>query len=518
MSMGQYILAFDLGTGGNKASIYDVNGNCLGSSFKSYKTFYPRPGWHEQQPEDWWKAVVCSTGELLKKSAIKKENIRCLAISGHSMAVVPIDKKGRLLRSCIPIWSDTRARKQAEKFFNRINYLEWYQITGNGFSKECYAVFKIMWYQDNEPNLFKNIFKVIGTKDYINYKLTGRILTDNSYASGSGVYDLKNRKYKREFIEASGLPAKIFPEIVFSHTMIGTILPEVASGLGLSQDLTVMAGGVDNSCMALGAGNITEGKVYLSLGSSAWIAISSKRPVIDIKIKPFVFDHVIPGLYTSATSIFSAGSSLQWLKEIVCSNYIKEAKRSGKNVYELLIEEAMKSPIGSNGVLFNPSLAGAPAAYAAENVKGAFLGLELMHSQSDIIRAVIEGITMDLCIMYKKLEKLCPLEKEITIVGGGSKNPSWRQVFADIFNIPFIKINIDQDAASLGATTIAAVGMGLWKDYNKVKEIIRKEETIKPIAENVEKYKIYFSVYCRILKYLSEIGNIIESSKIKNGY
>jgi len=514
--MDQYILAFDLGTGGNKASIYDTNGNCLSNSFKNYKTFYPRPGWHEQRPEDWWKAVVCSTRELLKKSAIKKENIKCLAISGHSMAVVPIDKKGRLLRSYIPIWSDTRAKKQVEKFFNRINYLEWYKITGNGFSKECYAVFKIMWYQNNEPDLFKDIFKVIGTKDYINYKLTGQILTDNSYASGSGVYDLKNRKYKREFIEASGLPTKIFPEIVSSHTIIGTILPEVAYELELSQDLTVMAGGVDNSCMALGSGNITEGKVYLSLGSSAWIAVSSKEPVIDIKIKPFVFDHVIPGLYTSATSIFSAGSSFKWLKETFCSDYTKEAKRSGKDVYDLLIERAMESPIGSNGVLFNPSLAGAPAAYVAKNVKGAFLGLELMHSQSDIIRAVIEGITMDLCIMYKKLKELCSLKKEIVIVGGGSKNSSWRQIFADIFNVPFIKINIDQDAASFGAAAIAAVGSGIWKDYNKVEEIIRKEEIINPIAENTEKYKIYFSLYCRSLKYLSEIGNIIENSKIKN--
>lgn len=210
------------------------------------------------------------------------------------MAVVPIDKKGRLIRSYIPILSDTRAKKQAEKFFNRINYLDWYQITGNGFSKECYAVFKIMWYRDNESDLFKDIYKIIGTKDYINCKLRGRILTDNSYASGSGVYDLKNRKYKQEFIEASRLPTEIFPEIVSSHTIVGTILPEIASELGLPKELTILTSGVDNSCMALGAGNIAEGKVYLSLGSSAWIAVYSKKPIINIEVKPFVFDHVIP--------------------------------------------------------------------------------------------------------------------------------------------------------------------------------------------------------------------------------
>lgn len=511
MKIGHYILAFDLGTGGNKTSIYDLEGNCLGSCFKSYETYYPRSGWHEQRPEDWWKVVVSSTRELIGKCNIRKEEIKCLAISGQSMAVVPLGESGRLLRDRVPIWSDTRATKQTAEFFNQVDYTRWYQKTGNGFSRECYTVFKIMWYRDEEPEMYTKIYKVIGSKDYINYKLTGQILTDNSYASGSGVYDLERRTYKQEFIEASGLPADIFPEIVLSHEVIGTILPEAAKEIGLPQELTVMAGGVDNSCMALGAGIIREGKVYLSLGSSAWIAVSSKKPIIDKEVKPFVFDHVIPGFYTSATSIFAAGSSFCWLKNEICSLYVQKAEENGKNVYDLLVEEAMKSPVGSNGVLFNPSLGGAPVAYPSKKIKGAFLGLELMHSQSDLIRAVLEGITMDLCLMYNKLEKLCSLGKEVIIVGGGSKDPDWCQLFANVFNRQFVKINIDQNAASLGAAAIAAVGSGFWEGYEKIEEIIRKMDTYKPVDEIVKEYEKLLPVYSSVLRPLSEIGRIMEN-------
>ncbi len=138
--MDTCILAFDLGTGGNKASIYDAAGNCLGSHFEGYDTFFPQAGWHEQRPDDWWNAVVKSTKVLLEKTKIDGSRILCLAISGHSMCVVPVDKSGRVLRKTVPIWSDTRAKKQADAFFERVDYEKWYAATGNGFSKECYAI------------------------------------------------------------------------------------------------------------------------------------------------------------------------------------------------------------------------------------------------------------------------------------------------------------------------------------------------------------------------------------------
>ncbi len=209
--MGNLIIAYDLGTGGNKASLYDLQGNCLAENFVTYQTFYPRAGWHEQRPADWWAAVVESTRLLLKAANVKADEIAALGISGHSLGVVPMDAHGTLLRESTPIWSDARPVAQTRQMFERISEAEWYRLTGNGFPAPLYSVFKIMWYRDNEPEMFKRIHAVIGTKDYVNYRLTGRMATDYSYASGSGVYDLVGWKYSPELIAGLGPAAQHLP-------------------------------------------------------------------------------------------------------------------------------------------------------------------------------------------------------------------------------------------------------------------------------------------------------------------
>jgi len=180
------LLAFDLGTGGNKASLYDVQGRLLAAEFVDYPTDYPRTGWHEQRPDDWWKSVVASTRRLLASAALDAQTIRGLAISGHSLGCVPLDRNGRLLRERTPIWSDARAVDEADDFFTRMDPIRWYRLTGNGFPPQHYTVFKILWYRKHEPELYRQIDKVLGTKDYVNFRLTGRLATDPSYASGWG--------------------------------------------------------------------------------------------------------------------------------------------------------------------------------------------------------------------------------------------------------------------------------------------------------------------------------------------
>jgi xylulokinase len=390
--MDKKIIAFDLGTGGNKALLYDLDGRCLASAFVPYPTHYPRVGWHEQRPQDWWNAVVESTRTLMQSSGVGRDEIACIAISGHSLGAVPVDRDGCLLRDETPIWSDLRAQREAEDFFTRIDPVKWYLATGNGFPAACYTVFKVMWYQRHEPAMWNKVFKILGTKDYINYLLTGRMLTDYSYASGTGIYDLKGWQYSQEFISASGLPGDIWPEIVPSTHILGNVKPEVSAMLGLGDGVRVVCGGVDNSCMALGAKNIRDGRVYTSLGSSAWIAVSSQQPVLDRQYKPYVFTHVIPGMFTSAVSIFSAGTTYTWVKDNLCADLVAEAEATGEDVYVLMNRVAEKSPVGSNKLLFNPSLAGGTSQDASVHIRGAYLGLDLKHGKPELIRSAMEGI------------------------------------------------------------------------------------------------------------------------------
>jgi xylulokinase len=504
--MSKLIIAYDLGTGGNKASLYDADGKLLSSTFQSYDTHYPEPGKHEQRPSDWWDSIVSSTRQLLDETGIDKNQIECLAISGHSLGVVPIDKKGKLLRESTPIWSDSRAGEQAEGFFRKTDEKSWYMTTGNGFPAKLYSAFKILWYRDNEPDVFDGIYKVIGTKDYVNYKLTGQIKTDYSYASGCGVYDLKNWGYSSELIKASGLDESIFPEIVPSTAIIGELTKEASENLGLPQKVKVAAGGVDNSCMALGARNIASGRVYLSLGSSAWIAVSADEPVLDAESRPFVFTHVMPGMFTSAVSIFSAGNSFRWLRDNIFPDLVAKAGETGKDVYQLMTELAETSPVGANNLLFNPSLAGGSSQEPTPDIRGAFSGIDLGHTRGDLARAGMEGIALNLAAVLGVLKRFATLSDEMVIVGGGSKSELWRQIFADAFEMKIVKTNIGEEAGSLGAAALAAIGSGLWKDFSKMDEIHQVEDVKEPILENTEIYQKLEPAFEILRKSQGEIG------------
>ena len=503
----ELILAYDFGTGGIKASLYDADGNCLTSGFDAYPTAYPRPGWHEQRPEDWWQATVGATRSLLQDApADAAKRILAIGISGHSLGVVPIGKAGELLREATPIWSDSRPDTQPARFFRHISEADWYLMTGCGFPAPLYSIFKLMWFADHEPEMFQRIHKVIGTKDYINYRLTGMLATDNSYASGSGVYDLRQRRYSDRLIAASGLPAGILPEIVPSSTVLGTLTGEAAKALGLPRTVKVVAGGVDNSCMALGAGAFKDGRCYNSLGSSSWIAVSSAEPLLNLKSKPYVFDHVVPGQYASALAIFSAGTSLSWVRDQLCKDLVERAAKEGVSVYQLMDAEAATSPAGARHLLFNPTLAGGSSLDPSPAIRGAFMNLDLGHTRADILRSTLEGISFGLRVVLDELRSLHPVAPPMTLVGGGATSPFWRQIYADIYNLDVVRTRIGQQAAALGAAATAAVGTGFWPDFTIIDRISTVTDRLAPNPEANAVYERMLPAYRQAILHLADVS------------
>lgn len=512
MKTDDMIISYDLGTGGVKAALYDASGESLASHVEAYDTFYPQQGWHEQRPEDWWKALVASTRKLLDSTNVDPMRVGSCSISGHSLGVVPIDASGSLLREYTPIWSDSRAQKQTEAFFENVDEKRWYETTGNGFPPPHYSVFKIMWYRDQEPDVFSKVRHVLGTKDYMNYLLTGAILTDHSYASGSGVYDLLNWQYDDNLIRAAGLPAELFPRPVPSTEVIGTLTKQAASELGLDPGVQVVAGGVDNSCMALGARNTRDGRVYNALGSSSWIAVCSGRPVIDNGSRPFVFAHVIPGLYTSAYSIFAAGSSLRWIRDSICRDLLLHARETGVDVYDLMLREAENSSLGANGLLFNPSLAGGTGLDPNPRLRGAFAGLDLSHTRADIIRAGLEGIAMGLRVALDALKTKVDLADEMLVVGGGSNSRLWREILSDAYKTSVLKTNIDQDAAALGAAALAAVGTGAWESFERIDELHEEEDRTEPDPVRSAAYESLMPAFAELAKCQARLADLIPTA------
>jgi len=413
------------------------------------------------------------------------------------------------LRDTTPIWSDARAKEQAAEFFGKVDERAWYETTGNGFPPPLYSVFKIMWYRDQEPEVFDRIDKIVGTKDFINYRLTGCVVTDHSYASGSGLYDLMKRDYSETFVEASGLPRGILPDIAASTEVIGTITSDSAKELGLSQGVKVVAGGVDNACMALGAKSFREGECYNSLGSSSWIAIASSRPLIDFQFRPYVFAHVVPRMFTSAASIFSAGTSFRWIRDHLCKNLLVEARGRGIDPYDLMTNLASESPLGANRLLFNPSLAGGTALDESPDIRGAFIGLDLRHTQADIIRSTMEGIAFGLRGVLDRLRQLITIPDEILIVGGASRSDLWRQILADVYQVPIVKTTVDMEAAALGAAAVAAIGARLWDDFSVIDDVHRIVDVSCPIPENSAAYEKLLRVFVKAAAFQSELGEML---------
>ena len=505
MNPREAIIAYDLGTGGTKASLYDAAGLYLASAFVSYETLYPDAGWHEQRPSDWWDAVVRSTRELLTTGTVAPSQVRCLAVSGQSLAMVPLDAEGKLVRESVPIWSDTRAMRQTAEFFARVDRDSWYLTTGNGFPPECYSVFKIMWYRDNEPEMFSRTRVVLGSKDWINFRLTGAVRTDYSYASGCGAWDLKGWRYSDDLLRATGLSASLMPPVVASTEIIGTLTPEASAGLGLPESVEVACGGVDNSCMALGARNTREGRVYTSLGSSSWIAVSSETPVLDLAARPYVFAHVMPRMFTSAVSIFSGGGSFRWIRDVIYD----AGANPGKDPWDAMNELAAGSPIGSHKLIFNPSLAGGSSQEPSPRIRGAYAGLDLRHTRADLVRAGMEGVAMNLASVLDVLKRFVPLSGEMLLVGGGSRSALWRQILADVYGMECLKTSVDQEAGALGAAAVAAVGAGLWPDFSRVDELHETRSVARPVAANVEKYRRLMPAFEMVRRHQAEIGELL---------
>lgn len=276
--MGEYILAHDLGTSGNKATLYDFEGRLKGSMVCSYDTHFKEEGWAEQDPEDWWRAVCTSAKGLMETTGVSKEEIACVSFSGQMMGCLLIDGKGKPLRPMI-IWADTRAREQERKMVEAVGEERGYKITGHRLSAS-YSAAKLLWVRDQEPAVYSRAAKMLNAKDYMIYRLTGEIVTDYSDASGTNLLDITQKKWSDELLECFGIERNLLPELYPSSKIVGIITEEAARETGLTAGTPVVAGGGDGSCACVGAGVAAEGKTYCVLGSSSWISAAAAKPFL----------------------------------------------------------------------------------------------------------------------------------------------------------------------------------------------------------------------------------------------
>ncbi|WP_058622987.1 xylulokinase [Microbacterium testaceum] len=471
-------LALDLGTGGCKASLWSADGHAVAETVVSYPTRHPGPGRAEQRPDEWWDAVVSATREVVAQTPGAREAVIGIALSGQSLGVVQVDAAGELVARDTPIWSDTRGRTRP--ILDRIDEDEWYLRTGNGFGAPLYPLFKTQTMRAEDPEGWARTRALLGSKDWITLRLTGEIATDHSMASGSGAYDLTLGDYDDAILDAAGLDRSLLPTPRESADVVGTLLPAPAEALGLPADVPVHAGAVDNAAMALGSRGTTDGRIYAALGSSSWMTVTSSAPVLDVETRPYVFRHAVPGLYISALSTFSSGTTLTWLRDVM---------RPGADI-GAFIDGAAASPRGARGAVFVPTLAGGTPLEGGSGVRGTLTGLELGTGADDLVRACLEGIAFALDRSLRHIRALSglPADTDLLISGGGSRSPVWNRIYADVLDTALLRTTVDQQAATLGAAALVFSGSGVWSSLAAADDAHEVVERLAPDPDGVRAY------------------------------
>lgn len=494
------MIAHDLGTSGNKASLFTTEGQYIGSTISEYDTDYFNANWAEQNPQDWWRAV-CETNKLLTRD-IDKKDVLAISFSGQMMGCVCVDKQGRALRKAI-IWADMRATKQAEQILSKIDQDVFYRTTGHKCSSS-YSIEKLMWVRDNEPDIYKQTYKMLNPKDYIVQRLTGAFLTDFSDASGTNAFDLNTFKWSESIISAAGIDIDKFPEALPSTHIAGEISESMAAECGLCPGTKVVMGAGDGMCASVGAGSISLGKTYNCLGSSSWIATTTREPIFDDQYRTFNWAHAVPGFVAPCGTMQSAGAAFNWVKNQICTSEVAEARQKGISPYELINKEIAEAEIGSNGLIFLPYLMGERSPRWNPDAKGAFIGLKMEHKRADMLRSVIEGIAYNLNIILQVFSSKLPID-EITVIGGMAKGEIQRRILADVFNTRLVTLTYLDEASSIGAAVCAGVAIGVLKSFSEVEKFNKAVAHDEPIAGNAAHYAKYMPVFDKCYASLKDV-------------
>ena len=496
MSESCYILAHDLGTTGNKATLFDAAGAAVATALEAYETAYPHPNWAEQDATDWWRAVRDSTRELLSASTVAPGDIAVVSFSGMMNGALAVDARGVPLRSAI-IWADQRATAEAQFLADRCGFEPVYRRTGHRASAS-YTAAKVLWIQRHQPELYARAHQFLQAKDYAAYKLSGVFATDYSDASGTNLFDLERRDWALDVIEAVGLDPRKLPPAHPSNAIIGKVTPQAAAETGLLAGTPVVIGGGDGACATVGAGSVSPGEAYNYIGASSWIAVTSEQPLYDPRMRTFTFVHLDPKLYFPTGTMQCAGGSFDWLERLL--------RGEGETrLYDEMSAAAADVEPGARGLLFLPYLIGERSPYWNPLARGAFVGLTMSHGRAEMARAVLEGVAFNLKMVLDAFLEQGAEILAMRLIGGGARSPLWRQILADVYGLPILRPALLAEATSLGAAIAGGVGVGLFPNFRVAHDIVQVAEGERPQPAARARYAVLYPLFQETYRALEPI-------------
>ncbi|MEJ8765465.1 xylulokinase [Oceanobacillus sp. HCA-5259] len=479
----KYVIGVDLGTSAVKILLVNQLGDVVQEVSKSFSLIQEKTGYSEQNPDDWVRQTVRGLSDLLKDFAGDPKDIEGISFSGQMHGLVLLDQNNEVLRPAI-LWNDTRTTAECKEIYEKVGKDRLLSITKN-LALEGFTLPKILWVRKHEPEIFDQVATFVLPKDYVRYKLTGKLQMEYSDATGTLLLNVSEKNWSEEICNLLGIDRKICPPLVASHEEVGAISKEYAERTGLAASTRIFAGGADNACGAIGAGILEEGKTMVSVGTSGVVLTYEASGDKDFAGKVHYFNHAAPNAFYTMGVTLAAGHSLTWFKD----TFAKDVD------FDELLKDVKHVQPGSNGLLFTPYISGERTPHVDANIRGSFIGMDSSHDRKHFARAVMEGITFSLNESVEIFRENGREINRVISIGGGTKNEDWLQMQADVFDAEVVKLESEQ-GPGLGAAMLAAVGCG-WFDSLKTcaEQFLKEDKIYYPIKKNVKKYKLLYKLY-----------------------
>lgn len=471
------LLGIDLSTTGAKALIIDDQGHVVSSATTPLTLSTPQALWSEQDPADWWTATKSSIARALTNANVSGESIAAIGLTGQMHGLVLLDQRGDVLRPAI-LWNDQRCGVECDEIRTRVGRERLLEITGND-ALTGFTAPKILWVEKHEPEIHRRIRHILLPKDYIRYKLTGVLAMDKADGSGTMLFDLAQRTWSIDILNALNISRDWMPQTFEGHETTGKVNAEAAELTGLRHGTPVVAGGGDQSAQAVGVGVVRPGTIAVTLGTSGVVFAATESPLIEPQGRLHAFCHAAAGRWHLMGVMLSAAGSLQWYRD----------KFACDRDFEELVNEAAQIPAGSDGLLFLPYLSGERTPHPDPLARGAWIGLTSRHGPAHLTRSILEGVAFGLKDMFCLMREagLGSID-QVRVSGGGTKSLLWRQILADVLGSELVTVNTTEGAA-YGAALLAGIGAGTWPDADTAcAQTIRVTDGVSPNPTTVERY------------------------------
>ena len=486
----RYLLGIDFGGGASKATVLSEYGVICATNTTEYATYYPKPGYAEQNPDDWVKATCENITGVLKKSGISPDEICAVSLDAATHTAVIMDDDFNIIRPAI-YWTDTRSTEEVA--YLRENFSEIIESQVLHRADTIWSLPELMWIKNNEPENWKKVGKILFAKDYVRHQLTGDYVTDYIEAEGSMMFDINKMEWSDELCSVLDIKPSMMPAIVKPTDIAGKITKSASELTGLLEGTPVLCGTTDTVMEVFASGAVKKGQMTLKLATAGRICVVTDKPYPDINL--INYSHIIDGMFYPGTATKSCAASYRWFRDTFGEDYTD------------LDKKAESVEIGAEGLVFHPYLNGELTPYANPRLCADFVGVRASHTKAHLTRAVLEGVAMSMLDCKETLDNMnIPHDDCAVIIGGGGKSPLWRQMIADSLGIELVEMKYAD--SSFGSAMLAGVAVGIFesaeKAVEKCNEVVSK--TI-PNSENTAKYKNLFKKYKAVQKALEPIYN-----------